>query len=134
MIAAEQERVAGATPDRLHSVPIGLNARRAGIVERSAVNRAPEVRIELEIGATPLAAHRAKDLLEMRLRAGMRAVDRVPGAAAPSSERDLVGAKRIAVRVLDEPVRMLLKQMRACFGDERRDPDRGLKAAFPNLG
>src|SRR5262249_60025086 len=40
--------------------------------------------------------------------------------------------ERLAVVVLHEPVRMLLKDVRAGFGDERRHPDRWFEALLAN--
>src|SRR5262249_60188494 len=119
--------------DRWHPAPVGFNARRAGVVKTAAVHRAPEIRVELEVCAAPIAPHRAKDRLEMFLRFRMRAIERVPGAAPPSAEGDLVRAQWLPLRILDEPIWMLLEQMRLLFGDEGRDPDRRLKAAFADL-
>ena len=133
MVAAEDERVAAAAQHRRHAAPIGLDARRARIVEAAAVNRAPEVGVELEIRAAPLVAHRREDALEMRLRFRMRAVERVPRATAPAAERDAIGAQRLAVIVFHEPVGMLLEEIRALFGDERRHPDRRLESAIADL-
>ena len=133
VIAAEDEAVARAAQDRLHPAAVGFDARRPRIVEASAVHRAPEVRVELEVGAAPFLPHRAEHVLEVLLHLGMRAVERVPGAAPPAAEGDLVRAQRLAVGVLDEPVGMLLEDVRSFLGDERRDPDRRLESALADL-
>src|SRR5262249_40626890 len=112
MIAAEEESIARATRNRRHAAPVGFNPRRARIMEPSAVHRAPEGRIELEVGAPPLLAHRAEYALEVCLRLRMRSVDRVPRTAAPSAERHTIGSQRRAVGVANEPIGMLLEQMR----------------------
>src|SRR5688500_18519397 len=91
----------------MHPPPVGLEARGAWIVEAAAVDRAPEIRVELEVGHAPPLAHGAEDLLEMCLRARMRAVHRVPGPAAPAAEGHAVRAQGSAVRVLHEPVRVV---------------------------
>src|SRR5688500_5064098 len=130
MVTPEDERIAGAAPHCGHAAPVGLNARRARIVEVAAVNGSPEVRIELEIRAAPLFAHRRKDMLEMRLRFRMRTVDRVPRTTAPPAERDAVSAQRLTLLVFHEPVRMLLEEIRAFFGDEGSHPDRRLETAI----
>ena len=103
------------------------------IVEPAAMHRAPEIGVELEIGATPFLAHGAKELFEMPLHLGMRAVERVPWPAPPAAERHAIGSQRRAGGVLDEPAGMLLKDRGLLFGNERRDPDRGLESAASNL-
>ena len=92
------------------------------------MDRAPEVRVELEVGDTPLAAHGSEHAFEMRLHLGVRAVEHVPRAAPPAAKCHLVGTQRRSVGVLDEPSRMLLEDMRLFFGDEGRNPDRRLEA------
>ena len=47
----------------------------------------------------------------MLLHLGMRPVQRVPGAAAPALESDLIGGEGLAVRTLDEPVGVLLEDV-----------------------
>src|SRR5262249_41537296 len=133
MVAAKYESIARATKNRLHPAPVGFNTRRAWIVKTTAVHRAPEVGVELEIRAAPFAPHCAEDHFEMFLSFRMRAIERVPGAAPPSAEGDFVRAQGLAIGVRDEPVRMPLEQMRLLFGDEWSDPDRGLEATFANL-
>src|SRR5439155_14357467 len=134
MIAAENEAVAGAAANRVHSAPICVDACCRRIMKPAAVDRAPEIRVELEIATTPLAPHRPEQLLEMLLHRGMRAVEDVPRTAPPPAERDAVGAKRRPIGVFDEPVAVLLKHLRRLFGDERRHPDRRLEPAFADLG
>ena len=63
----------------------------------------------------------------------MRAVERIPWSTSPAAEGDAIRSQRRAVGILDEPVRVLLKDARLFFGDERRDPDRRLEAALANL-
>ena len=128
MIASEDEAVAGALEHGLHAAAIGFDARGFGIVEVAAVHRAPEVGVELEVSHAPLVAHGAEDGLQVLLHFGIGAVERVPGAAAPALEGDLVGGERLAVGVLHEPVGMLLEDVATGFGDERRHPDGGLEA------
>ena len=67
MITTQNETIARPAQDRLHAATIGFNARGARIVKASSMNRTPEVRVELEISAAPLAPHRAKKRLEMLL-------------------------------------------------------------------
>src|SRR6185503_14374627 len=104
------------------------------IVEPSAMHRAPEVRVQLEVGAAPLATHGPEDAGEVILRAGMRTVQRVPWSAPPAAEGHAVRPKRRTSGLLDEPFRMLLEDSRLLFRDERRDPDRRLESAAPDLG
>ena len=129
MIAAEHERVAGAAKDRRHAAPIRFDARRARIVEAAAVKRAPEIRVELEVRAAPLVPHGSEQPLEMLLHVGVRAVERVPWASPPAAECDAIGAQRRAVVAAHEPVAMIAEDRRRLFGDERRNPDRGLESA-----
>src|SRR5688500_12741043 len=103
MIAAEDERVTGAAQHRLHAAPVRFDARGLRIVKAPAMNCAPEVRVQLEVGASPLAPHRLEYMREVFLRPGMRAVDGIPRAATPSAKRHLVRAQRRAVGVLHEP-------------------------------
>src|SRR5918993_4594142 len=112
MVTTKDERIPGPAQHCGHAAPVGLDARRARIVKVAAVNRTPEVCIQLEIRAAPLIAHGRKDTFEMRLRVRMRAVDRVPGAPPPAAEGDSIGAERPALVVFHEPVRMLLEEVR----------------------
>src|SRR4026209_857224 len=94
MIAAEDETVSGAAQDGLHHASVRFDTRPPGVVEAAAVDRAPEVRVELEIGHAPVAAHRAKYVFEMRLHVRMGTVEDVPRTTTPAPERHLVGAQR----------------------------------------
>src|SRR5205085_32842 len=133
MIAAEDEARARAPEDRLHAAPVGFDACGARIVKTAAVNRAPEVCIEFEVGAAPTFAHGAKDQRKVLLRFGVRAVEHVPRAASPAAERDAIRAERFAFFVTHKPIRVLLEDVRLLFRDERRDPDGRLEAARANL-
>src|SRR5262245_3345757 len=53
VIATEYETISNSVDDRSHPLAIGLDARCTFIVKVAAVNRAPEVCVELEIGAAP---------------------------------------------------------------------------------
>src|SRR5439155_10182428 len=97
MIAAEDERIARAAKDRLHAAAIRFDARRLRIVETAAVHRAPEVRVQLEVGAAPFLPHRAEDVREMLLRIAVRAVERVPGTATPAAKGHAIGSQRCAL-------------------------------------
>src|SRR5205085_755507 len=104
LIAAKDETIARAREHRLHAAPVGLDARRARVVETAAVNRAPEVRIELEVGDAPLAPHRAEDCGEVLLHCRVCAVEHVPRAVPPAAESDAVGAQRLPRLILDKPI------------------------------
>src|SRR6266699_4752532 len=118
MIAAEKKRVAGAAEDRPHAAAVRLDPCRARIVQTAAVHRAPEVRVEFEVGAAPLLAHRSKQMLEMILDCRMRSIECVPWPAPPAAERHPIGPQRPAVAIGDEPIRMLLEDRRFGFSDE----------------
>src|SRR6185369_5424506 len=133
MIATENKTVFHAAKNGLHAATISLDTRGAGIVELPAVNRAPEVRVEFEIGAAPLALHRAKKRLDVLLRLRVRAVEYVPWSTTPAAERHSIRAQRFAVAVFDEPVRVLLKHVRLLFGNKRRDPDRRFETSLADL-
>src|SRR5260370_42615915 len=109
MIAAQNEAVPGAAQDRLHPAPVSFDAGRLRIVEHAAMHGAPEVRIELEVGATPLLAHGPEEAFQMLLRFRMRSIKRVPRPVSPPAEGHFVCGQRRAVGSLDEPIRMLLK-------------------------
>ncbi len=132
VVAAEDEAVAGAAQDGLHAAAVGFDAGGFGIVQLAAVHGAPEVGVELEIGHSPLLSHGAEDVFQVLLHLGVGAIERVPGAMAPSLESDLVGRERLAVFALHEPVGMLLEDVAAGFGDERTHPDGGLEALLAN--
>src|SRR6185437_5356214 len=87
----------------------------------------------LEIRAAPLALHRTKELFEVLLDRGMRAVEDVPWTTTPAAERDAIRSQRRAVGVFHKPVWMLLEDMRLLLSDERCDPDRRLEAARADL-
>ena len=119
--------------DRLHAAAVGFDARRFGVVESAPMHGAPEIGVELEVRAAPIGPHRAEQIFEVRLSLGVGSVERIPRAAPPSAEGDLVRRERLAVGAFHEPVGMLLKQVGTRLGDERRHPDRGLEAAPPDL-
>src|SRR6266487_1290221 len=106
MIASENETVLGPAQDRLHPASISLNARSLWIVQLASVHRTPEVRIEFEVCAAPIPAHRPEERLEMLLDCWVGAVERIPGPPPPAGECHLVRAQRLAVTVFHEPVRM----------------------------
>src|SRR5437588_12852372 len=107
MVAAEDEAVARAAENRLHAAAVRLDACGARVPVSPAVNRAPEVCVELEVRDAPLAPHRREQVLEMFLHLRVRAVEYVPGAATPAAEGDFIRAQRLGVVVTHEPVRML---------------------------
>src|SRR5688500_12712250 len=109
MIAAKYKTVLDTAQDRLHAATIGLDARGVRIVEATSMNRAPEVCVELEVGAAPIALHRAEESLEVLLHLGVCAVEHVPRTTPPAAKRDLIRAQRFSVRVFHEPIRMLLE-------------------------
>src|SRR5450759_2142821 len=128
MIAAQDEGIARAAQDRLHAAAIGFDAGGFGVVHLAAVHGAPEVGVELEIGHAPFLAHGAEDVLQVLLYLGVGAIERVPGAAAPSLEGDLVGGERLTVLALHEPIRVLLEDVAAGLGEARTHPAGGLEA------
>src|SRR5438105_2403523 len=133
MVATQNETISRAAADGFHALPVGLNARRFGIMEPTTVDRAPEIRIELEVGAAPLFAHRAERLLEMLLHLGMSAIQHVPWSVPPSAKSYLAGHQRFIVSAADEPLWMLLENVGTLFGDKRSYPNGRLEAAFSNL-
>src|SRR5215211_9067245 len=90
MITTENETNTRARKYRLHPAPVGFNARRPPVLKTSAMYGAPKIGIKFKIGAAPILAHRPKDLLQMFLRFGVRAVERIPGTAPPTAKSDLV--------------------------------------------
>src|SRR6185369_15049079 len=118
---------------RFHAATICLDARRARIVKTAAMNRAPEVRIEFEVSAAPVALHRAKEFFEMFLHLRMRAVQHVPWTTPPAAKRHPIRTQRLAIRVFHKPIGVLLKHLRLFLSHKRRDPDRGLETALANL-
>src|SRR5260221_9308161 len=133
MIAAQNETTSRAPANGFHTLAVGLYAGGFGIMEPSAMHRAPEIGIEFEIGAAPLFAHGAEGLLEMLLHRGMSAIQHIPGSVPPSAKRYLAGHERFVISAADEPLRMLLENMGALLGDKRRYPDGRLEAALANL-
>src|SRR5688572_2282417 len=133
MIATKNETVFDTAKNRLHTAPVCVDARRARIVKVAAVNGAPEVRIEFEIGATPFALHGAKQGLEMLLHFRVCTVEHVPWATTPAAKRYAIRAQWFAVVVFHKPIRMLLNHARLFFRNERREPDRRFKASFAHL-
>src|SRR5215510_6364543 len=133
MIAAEHKTVLDAAQDRLHAETIRLDARRARVVKATAMNRAPEVCVELEVSAAPIALHGAKKFFEVLLHFRMSAVEHVPWTTSPAAKGDAIRSQRRAVRIFHEPVGVLLKHMRLFFRDERRDPDRWFETTLANL-
>src|SRR5215469_7048595 len=130
MVAAEDEPVTGAAPDRFHAATIGLNACGLAIMEATAVHRTPEIGIEFEIRAAPLIPHSAKQLLKVLLNFRMRTVENQPRAVPPTAKCHAIRRKWVSACILDEPVGMLLENLGLAFGDERRYPDRRLETAF----
>src|SRR5215213_2916852 len=90
MITTKHKTVLDAAQYRLHAAPISLDARCVWIVKTAAVNRAPEVRVELEVSASPVASHRAEEIFEMLLHFRMSAVEHVPWTMTPATERHSV--------------------------------------------
>src|SRR5262249_31268801 len=107
MIAAEEETIAGATPDRLHPAPVRFNARGPWIMKAAAMNCAPEICVKLEIGAAPFLAHRGKNCFQMTLGCRMRTVERIPWSVTPTAEGYAIGTKRLSGGVFYEPIGML---------------------------
>src|SRR5260370_42488424 len=116
-----------------HTVPVSLDATRLGIVETTAVHRAPKVSIELEVGTATLLPHGAKDFLKVLLNLGMCSIQRVPGSVAPSAESHPTRLQGLAILAADKPLWVLLEDLRILLGNKRSDPNSGLEAALPNL-
>src|SRR5687767_8335418 len=133
MVTAEDESVARAPQNCLHSPPVSFDASCLRVMQPPAVHRAPEVRIEFEVGAAPLAIHNPKQVFKMLLRRGMGTVERVPGSAPPTAERDTIGAHWIPFPVFHEPIRMVPEHARVLFRDEGSDPDCRFEASLTNL-
>src|SRR5258708_21601612 len=93
VIATQDETVARAAQDRPHSVAIGFDARGLGIVERATMHSAPEIRVELEVGAAPVVAHGPDELFVMLFDLAMRSVEPVPAAMPPSAEGHAIGTQ-----------------------------------------
>ncbi len=87
MITAEHKTILDAAQYCLHATTISFNTRRTRVVKAATTNRAPKVRIELEISAAPIAFHRAKEIFEMPLHFRMCAVEHVPWTMPPTTKR-----------------------------------------------
>ena len=133
MIAAKNKTVARSAQDRLHAAAVSFNSRGPRIVKAAAMNCSPEVRVKLEIGATPLSTHRPKQLLKMFLHFRVRAVQYVPWTTSPAAERDSVRTKRFPSVIFHKPIRVLLENVRLLFSDKWSNPDRRLKSTMTNL-
>src|SRR5258708_4224782 len=133
MVAAKNKTVSRAAANRFHALAIGLYPRCPGIMEPPAVHRAPEIGVELEVSAAPLFAHGAEGFFKMLLHLGMSAVERIPRAVTPSAKSYLAGNERLTIGAPDEPLRMLLEDVRTLLGDKRRHPYGRLKAPFANF-
>src|SRR5689334_15565219 len=118
MIATEHETVSGTEQDCLHPFTICLDACGAWIVKAAAMNSAPEICVELEIRAAPVAVHGAKQLFEVPLHCRMRAVEHVPWTTTPAAKRNAIRSQRRAIWVLHKPIRMVLKNVRLFFSNE----------------
>src|SRR6185436_13826299 len=90
VIATKHKAVLNAAQYRLHAATVSLDARRARVVKAAATNRAPEVCVELKVGAAPLAPHRAKKVFEVLLDLRVRAVEHVPWTTPPAAKRDAI--------------------------------------------
>src|ERR1044071_6141237 len=99
MIAAKHKTVLDAAQDRLHAATIRFNARGVRIVKVSAMNRAPEVCVELEVSAAPVALHRAEESFEVLLHRGVCAVKHVPWSTAPTAKRYAIRPQRFSVSI-----------------------------------
>src|SRR3954447_22471327 len=102
-------------------------------MQPSAVHRTPEIRIQLEIRAAPIAAHRVEHVFKMLLNLGIGSVERVPWGVPPTGERHFIRRERLAGRIFSEPLWMLLKHMRLGFCNKRRDPDSGFELSIANF-
>src|SRR6185369_13563901 len=94
MVAAKNETAGTAAKYRLHAAPVRLDPRCARIVKAPSMHRAPEIRVQFEVGTAPVTAHCAKDQLEMLLSFWIRAVQRVPRTTTPAAERHPVRSQR----------------------------------------
>src|SRR5215831_4199374 len=63
----------------------------------------------------------------------MSSIKHVPWTTPPAAERHLVRTQWRGIISHHEPLGMLLEDMRIFLGDERRNPDRRLKAANADL-
>src|SRR5262245_46241781 len=103
MIAAENKAVARTFQNRLHAAPVGFDACCVRIMEPAAMDGTPEICIEFEISAAPLAPHSGEQRLEMLLDFRMCAVEHEPWTVPPAAEGDFVRLQRPGVVTLDEP-------------------------------
>src|SRR5262249_55867184 len=92
-----------------------------------------EISVELEVGTVPLPAHGTEDVLKMFLDFRMGSIQRVPGSMAPSAKSDLAGEQRLAVGALNEPLGVLLKDLRILFCDKGCNPNGGFESPSPYL-
>src|SRR5258706_373506 len=102
MVATEDETISRAASNCFHTSSICLDARRFRIVETPAVHRAPEIRVQLEIGAAPFLPHRSEKRLEVSLYIRMAAVECVPRPPSPAGESHLIRGQRFSVRAFHE--------------------------------
>src|SRR5204863_7209181 len=79
----------------------------------------------------PFAEPRRERLLPMLLRARVRSADAIPRTAPPAAERHAIGLQWLPV-LFYEPGGVLLEDVRAFFGYERRHPDGRLESAPAN--
>ena len=84
---------------------------------------APEIGIQLEIGAAPLLSHGAEHLIEIFAGFRMRTVQHVPWSAAPAAETVLCRRKRLFPVIPDKTVRMFPEKLGFLLRDERSHPD-----------
>src|SRR6266481_2769495 len=97
MVAAENKTASSAPANCFHALAIGLYTRCLGIMEPSAVHRAPEIGVKFEVSAAPLLAHGVEDLFEMLLHFRMSAVERIPRTVTPSTKSYLAGHERLII-------------------------------------
>src|SRR5258708_39006566 len=107
MIASKNEAVRSAAANCSHPAPVGFDPRGARVVKVSAMDCAPEVCVELEVGTAPIMTHCAEHLFKMKPRFRVRSVENVPGAVPPTAERYSIRAQRLSFRILYKPIRML---------------------------
>src|SRR3982751_4865759 len=111
MIAAQHKTISGASQNCLHTFTVSLYTSGVRIMEVAAMNRAPKIRIQLEVSTTPLAPHRSEELLEVILNYRMSTIKHVPWTTTPSAEGHKIGSQWLAMRISYKPVRVLLKNM-----------------------
>ena len=100
----------------------------------AAVNRAPVIGVEFEIGYAPLFAHGAENLGQMFLRVGIGAVEHAPGSVRPAAKADLAGIQRLPRCILHKPVRMLPQHDAVRLRDKRCQPHARKKISGANGG